>query len=293
MESIFQKTLKNEIFLRGRGLHTGLECGLRICPLNAGSGVIFFSEDMAPTMPIPASWRFVRDVCHNVTLGREGVRIRTVEHLLSALAILGVDNCAIHVTGGEVPLLGGAAQEFLDAIDAAGTILFPGKRTVLRLSRPVWIDQGERYLLALPCEDFRVSCSIEFANKAIGYQACHFVVDEEVYRRGIARARTFGFAEDLEWMRERGLALGGDYDSVLLYAKDGSVKTEPRYADECARHKVLDMIGDLSLLGSPLRAHIIGHKIGHSLSVALAEKIALSGDARDSAMQEFCGSAQP
>jgi UDP-3-O-[3-hydroxymyristoyl] N-acetylglucosamine deacetylase len=293
LDSIFQKTLKDEIRLRGKGLHTGLECGLRLCPRDAGSGIVLFSEDAAPAMPIPASWRFVRDTCRNITLGRDDVRIRTVEHLLSALAISGIDNCAIHVTGPEIPLLGGAAQEFLDAIDAAGTVLLSAERAVLRLSRPVWVDQGERYLIALPGDDLRISCSINFANKAIGYQACHLVIDEEVYRRELARARTFGFAEDLNWMRERGLALGGDYDSVLLYDQDGPVETEPRFADECVRHKVLDMIGDLSLLGSPLCAHIIGHGIGHSLSAALVEKIALSEDARDPAAQELCGRVQP
>jgi len=291
-ESMLQKTLKNEIRLRGKGLHSGAACAVRLCPHDAGSGIVFFSED-APSMPIPASWRFVRDTCHNVSLGREGARVRTVEHLLSALAISGIDNCAIRVAGPEVPLLDGAAQEFLDAIDAAGTQLLSGERAVLRLTRAVWIDQGERYIIALPCEDFRVSCSINFANKAIGYQACNLVINEEAYRREIARARTFGFAEDLGWMRERGLALGGDYESVLLYGQDGPLETAPRFADECARHKVLDMIGDMSLLGSPLCAHIIGHAIGHSLTAALVEKIALSENARDPAMPELCGRANP
>jgi UDP-3-O-[3-hydroxymyristoyl] N-acetylglucosamine deacetylase len=184
-------------------------------------------------------------------------------------------------------LLDGAAQEFLDAIDAAGTTTLAEERSVLCLAHPVWVDQGERYLLALPSDDFRISCSIHFAHPAIQYQACHLVIDEEAYRREIARARTFGFAEDLAWMREQGLALGGDYTSVLFYDKDGPVETMPRYADECVRHKVLDMIGDMSLLGCPIRAHLIGHKSGHGLSIALVQKIAERILAYDSALQEL------
>ena len=304
---MFQKTLKNEIRFFGRGLHTGAECGVRLCPpvlarantantlhtqsvqkrcsasgsaewgprAFASSGIVFYREDM-PDTPIPASWRYVLDTANHVTLGRDGASVRTVEHLLSALAAGGVDVCDIFVSGPEAPLLDGAAAAFLEGIRGAGLEELPLPRETFRLPRPVWVDEGDRYSIALPVSDdeFRVSCSIYFPCTAIGYQACHFRVDEETYRREIAGARTFCLEEDVAKLRERGLALGGDFASVLVYGKDGPVGTEPRYEDECVRHKALDLIGDLCLLGRPLAAHIIGHKIGHTLSLELVRRIA-------------------
>jgi UDP-3-O-[3-hydroxymyristoyl] N-acetylglucosamine deacetylase len=198
-----------------------------------------------------------------------------VEHLLSALAISGVDACDIYVTGPEIPLLDGAALEFLDGIQGVGLESMPfGGREAFRLSHPVWVDEGERTLVALPAESFRVSCVISFPHTAIGSQTCSFALDEEIYRKEIAPARTFCLEEDIARLRACGLALGGDYASVLVYGKDGPVGTESKYDDECVRHKALDLIGDISLLGSPLAAHVIGYKFGHALSVALVRRIA-------------------
>jgi len=292
---MFQRTLKDEVRLTGKGLHTGEDCGVRLCPSVGGSGVVFYREDKDKTIPIPASWRFVQNTANTIALGREGISVRTVEHLLSALAICGIDNCAVFVTGPEVPLLDGAAAEFLSAIDAAGSAELAEARGCIHLRRPVWVDQGERYLLALPADELSITFSIYFPHKAVRYQACHLRIDEAVYRRELAKARTFGFQEEIASLRANGLALGGDYASVLVYGKNGPIETKVKYDNECVRHKVLDLIGDLSLLGAPLTAHIIGHRSGHSLSIELVKKIAAldagSGTdaaADDLALREFC-----
>jgi len=269
-----QKTVSDQIVLQGRGLHSGQDVAVRITPAEPGSGYVFFREDLAPGMPIPASWRFVQDTGHNVTLGRESVSIQTVEHLLSALAATGIDNCNIHVHGPEIPLCDGGARIFLEAINQTGLIEQDAGREYCRIAMPVWVENGDRYLLALPSNDLRISCSIHFKHKSIRYQACHIRMDTATFADEIAPARTFGFTGDIEALRRQGLAQGGDYESVLVYDEAGPVSPDLHFEDECVRHKVLDIMGDLALLGRPLRAHIIGHKTGHALDVEFVQRLA-------------------
>ena len=271
---MFQTTIKEELSFAGIGVHSGQQCHVAMMPAPADSGIVFYRADLAPGMPIPASWRFVTDTANCVTLGRESVTVRTVEHLLSALSVAGVDNCRVVVTGPEVPLLDGGAAEFFTEIQRVGQVEQDRVRLRLTLKHPVWIEDGDRYLLALPSKDVRISCSIHFRHKQIRYQACHVRIDPATYVQEIAPARTFGFSEDIEAMRASGLALGGTHETVLIYDQDGPVDTELRFEDECVRHKVLDIIGDLALLGRPLHTHIIGHKTGHLLDIRLVKMIA-------------------
>lgn len=268
-----QHTLQTEIMIKGKGLHSGQEVSALLKPAAPGTGIVFFREDIAPGMPIPASWRFVVDTVHNVTLGRENVSIQTVEHLLSALSAAGVDNCQIRVRGAEIPLCDGGARYFFDTLHEVGLVEQAAPREYYRIRMPVWVEDGDRYLVALPSHNLRISCSIHFHHKAIRYQACHIKMDKKTYRHEIAPARTFGFSAEIEALRSCGLARGGDYDSVLVYDNEGPLGPELHFEDECVRHKVLDMLGDLALLGHPLQAHVIGHKTGHALDVEFVRKV--------------------
>ena len=295
---MLQHTVNDEVAFAGIGVHGGQPARVRIVPGGADTGIVFFREDLAPGMPIPASWRFVTDTTNCVTLGRESVSVRTVEHLLAAFAACGIDNAGIHVSGPEIPLLDGGAAEFLDAILRVGLAGQECPRLRLTLNHPLWVEEGDRYLLALPSRDFRISCSIHFRHPQIRYQACHIRIDPRTFREEIAPARTFGFSDEIEAMRERGLAGGGSYDTVLVYGEDGPVATSLRFEDECVRHKVLDITGDLALLGRPFNAHVIGHKTGHALDLKLVRQIDeraelgadddLSPGELDRQFREFC-----
>lgn len=269
-----QHTLQSQVAIEGKGLHSGQDVCILLEPADPGTGIVLFREDLASGMPIPASWRFVVDTGHNVTLGRESVSIQTVEHLLSALSAAGVDNCLIRVNGPEIPLCDGGAKYFLETLSRTGLSGQEAPREYCQIRMPVWVEDGDRYLLALPAHDLRISCSIHFRHKAIRYQACHIRMDAKTYLHEIAPARTFGFTGDIEVLRSRGLAQGGDYDTVLVYDENGPISPDIHFEDECVRHKVLDIMGDLALLGHPLRAHVIGHKTGHALDVEFVRRLA-------------------
>ena len=267
-----QKTLARASEIEGVGLHSGRRAWLRLMPSGADSGIVFARRDCGG-YEIPATHRYLKGTSFATTLAKGDVVISTVEHLLSALQGLGIDNARVEVDGPEVPIMDGSALPFVDLIRAAGVRSLGARRRYLTVRRPISLKDGEREILAVPANDFQVTYAIDFPHPAIGYQAVTASITEEAYVGSIAPARTFCMLRDVQAMRQAGLALGGSLENALVIGEDGVLNVSLRYDDECVRHKVLDLVGDLALLGAPLRAHVIATKGGHRLHAALIGKI--------------------
>lgn len=263
-----QQTVARTIEIEGIGLHSGVTVRLRIRPAGAGEGITFRRHDLGGG-DIPARFPSIRNSSYATTLANREGEVATVEHLLSALHGLGIDNAAIEVDGPEIPILDGSARPFVDLLLAAGRKKLQALRRYLTLERPITIQQGERAILALPSNELRITYAIDFPHPAIGYQAISTRLDQDHFVASIAPARTFCLLRDVEKMRRAGLARGGSLDNAVVVADDGVMNESLRFPDEFVRHKVLDLIGDLALLGTPLRAHVIAYKGGHSTHAKL------------------------
>jgi UDP-3-O-[3-hydroxymyristoyl] N-acetylglucosamine deacetylase len=259
----------------GIGLHSGARAWLRLVPAAADTGIVFARHDR-DGLEIPAAHRYLKGTSYATTLSRHGADIGTVEHVLSALRGLGVDNARIELGGPEVPILDGSARPFVDLIRTAGLRSLGAPRRYLTLTRPIAVRRGDREMLALPANDFQVTYAIDFPHPAIGYQAITATIDEETFVTSIAPARTFCLLRDVEAMRRSGLALGGSLENAVVIGEDGALNGLLRFADEPVRHKVLDLVGDLALLGAPLRAHVIASRGGHQMHAALIGRILAS-----------------
>ena len=270
-----QRTLGRPVEIEGVGLHSGTPAHLTILPAVADSGIVFVRRDRE-SHEIPAAHRFLQGSSFATTLARGGLSVSTVEHLLSALTGLGVDNARVVLDGAEVPILDGSARPFVDPILAAGVRTQKAPRRYLALRRPIAVSQDDKEILALPANDLQVTYAIDFPHAAIGYQALSARIGEEDYASSIAPARTFCLLSDVEAMRRAGLARGGSLDNAVVVGEDGVLNSSLRFPDEFVRHKVLDLVGDLALVGSRLRAHVIVFKGGHRLHAALVGRILAS-----------------
>lgn len=239
----------------------------------ARDGGIRFVRESAPMVTIPAHLSAVRSTARRTVLAADGYSVATTEHLLAALYALGVDHARVVVDGEELPALDGSAGEYVEAIRSVGLTTLPQPRKPLVLRQPVWWREGDAHLLALPSTGLRISYVLEYAHPLVGTQVASFAVTPETFGEAIAPARTFGFLEWAEALRARGLALGASPENTVVIAPD-RILAPLRFADEFVRHKVLDLIGDLALLGRPLRAHVIAIRGGHATNVALAKRIA-------------------
>ena len=245
---------------------------VRIAPAAPDSGILFVRRDLDGAS-VPARHDFLKSSSLATTLSRGRASVSTVEHLLAALRGLGVDNALVEVDGPEVPILDGSAEPFVRAILKAGRRSQAALRRDLFLRQPASVRQGDRAILAVPSNEFRISYAIDFDHPAIGYQAVTSGINEEVFTASIAPARTFCLLRDVQAMKAGGLALGGSLDNAVVVGDDGVLNGSMRFADEFVRHKVLDLIGDLALLGVPLRAHVIVFKGGHQMHAALMRRI--------------------
>ncbi|HEU4400671.1 MAG TPA: UDP-3-O-acyl-N-acetylglucosamine deacetylase [Candidatus Polarisedimenticolia bacterium] len=263
-----QRTLARPVEAEGIGLHTGVRASVRLLPASADSGLVFVRRDRGG-VEIPAAHRFLNATSLATTLSRGSSVVGTVEHLLSALQGLGIDNARLEVDGPELPILDGSAAPFVDLILAAGRRSLARPRRYITLKRPVSVMHGDRQIIALPANDLQVTYAIDFPHPVIGYQAVSAAIGEETYVSGIAPARTFCLLSDVEAMRRAGLALGGSLENAVVIGENGVLNDSLRYPDECARHKILDLVGDLALVGAPLRAHVVAIKGGHRLHAAL------------------------
>jgi UDP-3-O-acyl N-acetylglucosamine deacetylase len=280
-----QRTIRESSVIYGLGLHSGSRTGMIIQPLPPDSGIHFVT--LPQDTVIPAHVTAVADTDHATTLEREGQSIRTVEHLLSALHAAGITNLLIKVHG-EIPVLDGSAREFCDRLLEIGIEDQDAPRKELAVDRryevaPASGPGGEKLLTIEPAEEFSVSYLLRYP-PPVGEQYHEFTLtDFESYRREIAPARTFGFMRDLKMMNELGLGSGGRLDNFILVGEDNVINTELRFADEFVRHKILDIIGDLYLLGYPVRGRVTAKLTGHRDNIALQRAIFAAATAEKAA----------
>jgi UDP-3-O-[3-hydroxymyristoyl] N-acetylglucosamine deacetylase len=245
---------------------------LRIRPARSYSGIVFVRTDLGG-VEIPATLDYLHGSSYATTLACGNIRIATVEHLLSALGGLGIDNARVELDGPEVPILDGSASPFVEAIHARGIRSLNAPRRYLTLTKPIAVKRGDKEILALPANRLEATYAIDFPHPAIGYQAATAMITAESYVSSIASSRTFCLLRDVQALRRAGLARGGSLNNALVVDDDGIMNEDLRFPDEFVRHKILDLIGDLGLLGAPLRAHVIAFKGGHALHTALIEQI--------------------
>ena len=269
-----QRTLAHPAGCCGIGLHSGLIVNLEVRPLPPASGVLFQRVDLPGRPTLAAAVRNVVSTAFATTLESRGVRVGTVEHLLAALAGLGVDNVLVQVDAPEVPILDGSALPFVDLVRNAGVVEQEPVQPHLRILRPVEIVEGSRAAGFYPADELDVTCRISFAHPLIGEQRASYRHDEQDFARGIGPARTFGLQRDVEALLESGMARGGSTDNAVVLSEDGVLNEGGlRFRDEFVRHKVLDCLGDMALLGYPVLGHLVAIRSGHELHARLMRQL--------------------
>ena len=268
-----QHTIANPVSVSGVGLHTGVKVNLRLCPAPANTGVVFRRTDLEG-FRIEAQARNVARVSYATSLMKKGVLISTTEHLLSALAGLGVDNATLEIDNLEPPILDGSARPFVELIAKAGIRNQRARRSFVKILKPVEVVDGMKRIIVYPADFFRVTYRISFPHPFIGAQSIDFDSASSDYATEIAPARTFGFLEELEMLRKNGLIRGGSLENAVVLDRTGVVNPEGlRFPDEFCRHKLLDLIGDFSLLGRPLLGHVVAERAGHALHAQLVSRL--------------------
>jgi UDP-3-O-[3-hydroxymyristoyl] N-acetylglucosamine deacetylase len=261
-----QQTIRRSVAIEGIGLHSGKRAKLTLSPAPSDSGIVFrLGRD---GQPIPAAPESVVDSHYATTIGCNGSRVQTVEHLLAAAAGLSIDNLDVELEGNEVPAVDGSAKPFVALLNSAGRAAQSARRRPITVPQPVRVGTGSRWVQILPAREFRISYTLDNDHPAIGTQTVSVVPTEESFVNEYAPARTYGFLKDLGVMRKHGLALGGSLDNAIVVGKRGTLNGL-RYRDEFVRHKVLDLIGDLALLGRPIVGHVIARNAGHALNFEL------------------------
>jgi len=273
---ITQRTLQREVTATGVGLHTGEKVKLVLGPAAPDSGIVFRRIDLDPVVEIEANPYAVGDTRLSSCLVKEAAQVSTVEHLMSALAGLGVDNVRVDLTGPEIPILDGSSAPFVYLIQSAGIEAQPTPKRFVRVLRPVEVRQGDKFVRFDPFEGYRLDFSIDFNHPAFDSAGNHVVIDfaGSSYVKEVSRARTFGFMSDVEMMRSQGLALGGSLNNAIVMDEYRILNADGlRYANEFVKHKILDAIGDLYLLGHPVIGSYTAYKSGHALNNALLRNL--------------------
>ena len=278
---IKQTTLGSSVETDGIGLHTAVPVKVRLTPAPPDTGYVFRRTDLGG-FEIPATVESVAHCSYATTLMRTGVMLSTVEHLLAALRGGGIDNAFVEVDNLEVPIMDGSAEHFTDMIDQAGTIEQQPARRALLVREKVSVEKGNRRISVEPAENYEIDCLIDFAHPLIGVQHRCFTISNGAFGRDIASARTFGFTEEIEALRRANLIRGGSLDNAIVLTKDGMLnETGLRFADEFVRHKILDIIGDLALLGMPLLGRVKAERSGHLMHAALMSALLRNRNAWD------------
>jgi len=269
---MFQNTIQREVSTEGIGLHTGVFGHLRLLPAPADSGIVFRRTDL-DDFPIEASGRNVARVSYATSLMKQGVLLSTTEHLLAAIYSSGIDNIFIDIDSIEVPILDGSAEPFLQLLDQAGVRRLRRRRRHLKIIKPVEVIEQDRRIAIYPGDEFRVQCYVDFPHPLVGQQQIEIVVLPDTFRQLLARARTFCFERDIEPLRSMGLIRGGSLDNAIVLTNDGVMNGPLRFPDEFGRHKALDLIGDLALVGLPLLGRVEAYKAGHALHTQLVSRL--------------------
>ena len=274
-----QTTLGQSVSASGIGLHTGVEVNITLRPAPENTGYIFVRTDL-DNFEIPASVEYISHCAYATTLMRRGVVLSTCEHLLSALRGSGVDNCFIDIDNIELPICDGSSEDFVGLIEQAGIVEQAAPKRVFRVLKKVDLDVGDRHMSIEPASNFEIDCLIDFPHPWINRQSFRFVMKNGSFGEQIASARTFGFTSEIELLRKANLAQGGSLDNAIVLTEVGMLNETPlRFDDEFVRHKILDIIGDLALLGMPIQARVTAEKSGHSVHAQLMSKLLKSEDA--------------
>lgn len=269
----FETTIQRPVEAAGLGLHSGVPVKIRILPAPPSTGIVFLRTDL-DRFPVPASWRHVARVSYATSLMRQGVLISTTEHMLSVFYSMGLDNAYVEIDNLEVPILDGSGLPYVRLIESAGLKTHRRLRRYLCIRRPITVEDRGRKISILPAESFQLTCDVFFDHPLVGRQMIEMEVSPQHYASEIAPARTFGFAAELSRMQDMGLIRGASLENAVCF--DGDAVLNPgglRFPDECCRHKALDLIGDLALLGKPLLGHVIAERAGHAMHAALVNKI--------------------
>jgi UDP-3-O-[3-hydroxymyristoyl] N-acetylglucosamine deacetylase len=268
-----QTTLAKSFSVNGIGLHTGVEVNICVKPAPENTGYVFVRTDL-DNFEIPASVEYISHCSYATTLVRKGVLLSTCEHLLSALRGFGVDNCFIELDNIEIPIMDGSSEDFIEFIEKVGVIEQNSPRHYLEILEKVSFESGDRKMSVEPSQRFEIECFIDFPHPFIEKQSYHFELNNGSFGKEIASARTFGFTHEIEMLRKANLAQGGSLDNAIVLTETGMLNEKPlRFRDEFVRHKILDIIGDLALLGMPILGKITAEKSGHAVHASLMSKL--------------------
>ena len=268
----YQLTTQRPVEIDGVGLHTAVRCRLRFVPAPADTGIVFRRVDLDGFL-IEAHVRNVARVSYATSLMKQGVLLSTVEHVLAALYSCGVDNVYVELDALELPILDGSSQPYIDLLARAGTRTLRRRRRYIRVTKPLEFSDGDRRIGIYPSDEFHVHCFVDYNHPAVGPQAVEMIVDRESFSRELAPARTFGFMKDFPGLQAMGLIRGGSVENAIVLDHDSILNGPLRFPDEFGRHKALDLIGDLALVGRPLKARIVAHKAGHALHTQLVTRL--------------------
>ncbi len=275
-----QRTIARNVALSGTGVHSGKKTNLTIRPAQENHGIKFKRVDLPGTQDIPALFKLVVDTSLATVLGTNGAIVSTIEHLMASFAGLGIDNALVEVDDYEMPIMDGSAREFTQALSAAGVVEQERPKHFIIVKKPIEVTEGDKFVRVLPEPCFRISCSIDFDHPLIGVQELTYDRAKNNFEQEISRARTFGFIKDLELLKKFSLGKGGSLDNAIVIDNDKILNEGGlRYPDEFVRHKLLDSLGDFSLLGMPIQGHIITHKSGHTLNHLFIKKFLDEKDA--------------
>jgi UDP-3-O-[3-hydroxymyristoyl] N-acetylglucosamine deacetylase len=273
-----QRTLRRAISCAGIGLHSGNKVTLSLKPAAADTGIRFRRSDLGG-LEVPATVAHVGGINYATGLMRDAVRVDTVEHLLAALVSLGVDNVIVELNSPEVPIMDGSAAPFIYLIHEAGVKRLAEPRTHLKVLRPMSLLRGDKRIALYPSDHFKVTYSIAFDHPLLRHQSRTLRITEESFVEEIAPARTFTFLNEVEVLRQKGLAQGGSLDNAVVIGDTGILNNALRFDDEFVRHKILDVIGDMALVGYPIIGHLVAHRGGHALHTAFAAQVLQETDA--------------
>jgi UDP-3-O-[3-hydroxymyristoyl] N-acetylglucosamine deacetylase len=269
----YQRTLLREHTFSGTGIHSGESVSICVKPAPVNTGIVFIRKDLSSLHYIPALADNVSSTVRGTTLSFEGVEVRTVEHILSCLYGLCVDNAFIEVHGSEVPIMDGSSYPFTHMINSSGYREQPeGQRSFIIPLEPLEISDSDSHIVVVPCSEFKITCIIDYNHPILKTQMEEILIEPRTYINCISQSRTYGFIEEIQYLLDNNLALGGNLDNALVIKKDG-YSSPLRYPNEPVRHKILDLIGDISLLGSYMKSHIIAIKTSHKLNVELVKAI--------------------
>ena len=269
---LHRKTIEDAIYTEGIGIHTGRVSKVRFLPADKNTGIVFINKKNGMKSPIRVSPESVTDTMFAITLGNSQWHVRTVEHLLSFFYIYGITDIIIEVDGGEIPIYDGSISPIINLFNEKKFYIFDEINEPLKIINPIWIREEDLFIVVLPSEIPKISYTISYDHPFLKMQYAYYPLSKDVLINEISSARTFGFLKDVEYLHNNFLAMGGNLENTLVIGDDAYIN-EPRFEDECVRHKILDFLGDISLIGRPILGYFIVSKSGHTFNLKFVKKV--------------------